>query len=70
MEKFIPYEKLSKSRRRELDRQKRGTWNGINPVTRRAKNAKIYDRKKARNGRDDFQGRAFCCSCIPRGNKI
>ena len=40
MEKFIPYEKLSKKKRRELDKRKRGSWGGLNPVTRTPKNPK------------------------------
>ena len=31
MEKFIPYEKLSKKKKRELDRKARGTWGGAEP---------------------------------------
>lgn len=46
MEKFIPYEKLSKKKRAELDRMRRGTWNGFNPVTRRPKSSRAYDRNK------------------------
>ncbi|MBQ7542104.1 MAG: hypothetical protein IJT44_07425 [Clostridia bacterium] len=46
MNKFIPYEKLSKKKKRELDRRKRAEWK-INPVTRRPKNPKAYDRRKA-----------------------
>lgn len=49
MEKFIPYEKLSKKKQRELDLQKRGSWGCINPVTRKCKNGKAYDRKKAQD---------------------
>ena len=48
MEKHIPFEKLSKKKQKELNANKRGTWYGINPVTRKAKNSKAYDRKKAR----------------------
>ena len=48
MDKFIPYEKLSKKKRRELDRLHRGSWNSINPVTRKTANGKVYNRKKAR----------------------
>lgn len=48
MTKHIPYEKLSKKKRRELDRQRRGTWQGLNPVTRRPDNPKAYKRKKPR----------------------
>ncbi len=53
MEKFISYEKLSKKKQRELNRKKRVTWGVLNPVTRKTKNEKLYDRKKARNRRDD-----------------
>ena len=44
MEKFIPYEKLSKKRKRELDLKKRGSWGGLNPVTRKPRNPTAYDR--------------------------
>ena len=53
MDKFVPYEKLSKKKKRQLDAEKRGSWYGLNPITRRPKNPKAYDRKKARCWRDD-----------------
>ena len=53
MEKFVPFEKLSKKKQKELNARKRGSWNGINPVTRRPENVKAYNRKKARNWSDD-----------------
>ena len=46
MPKFIPYKKLSKRRRRELDSEQRGSWGAVNPVTRAIKSRKIYDRKR------------------------
>ena len=49
MEKFIPYEKLSKKKQRELNAARRGTWT-INPVTRKPANPKAYNRKTARSG--------------------
>ena len=52
MEKFIPYEKLSKKKQRELDAKKRGSWGGLNPVTRKPENPKAYNRKKARKQYD------------------
>ena len=52
MEKFIPYEKLSKKKQRELNSKKRGSWNGVCPVTRMTANEKIYNRKKARRVND------------------
>ena len=49
MEKFIPYEKLSKKEKRKLDQAKRQTWGDLNPVTRKPENSKAYNRNKARN---------------------
>ena len=46
MPKFIPYKKLSKRKRRELDSEHRGSWGAVNPVTRAIKSRKIYDRKR------------------------
>lgn len=53
MEKFIPKEKLSKKKQREMNSAKRTTWS-ISPVTRRPENPKAYNRKKAQNWKDDF----------------
>lgn len=49
MEKFIPYEKLSKKEKQKFNRAKRGSWGAINPVTRKPQNSKAYNRSKARN---------------------
>ena len=59
MEKFIPYEKLSKKQKRALDAARRGSWGGLSPVTRRAENPKAYQRKKARI--EEELDRAFLC---------
>ena len=53
MEKFVPYEKLSKKKKKELDSARRGTWYGINPVTRKPENSRAYNRKKTRTWSDD-----------------
>lgn len=53
MKKFTPYEKLSKKKQRELDSGRRSTWNGINPVTRKAANPKAYNRRKAQTWKND-----------------
>ena len=45
MERFIPYEKLSKRERKARDAERRMTW-GMNPVTRRPRNPRAYDRRK------------------------
>lgn len=52
MEKFIPYAKLSKKKKRELDARRRGTW-AINPVTRKPANPRAYNRNKAQKWRND-----------------
>jgi len=53
MEKFIPYEKLSKKKRRALAATRRGSWGALNPVTRKPENPKAYNRKKARKWSDE-----------------
>jgi hypothetical protein len=47
MEKFIPFEKLSKKEQRRRNRDRRGSWGALSPVTRRSVNPKAYNRKKA-----------------------
>ena len=46
MEKFIPYNKLSKKEKRKQDQSKRQTWGAISPVTRKPENSNAYNRKK------------------------
>ena len=53
MEKFIPYDKLSKKEKRRRDAQRRGTWGALNPVIRKSPNPKAYNRKKTRKWMDD-----------------
>ena len=60
MKKFVPYEKLSKKKRRELDAQRRGDWGGMNPVTRRSVDKTAYNRKKTQHwDREDTQAVSF-----------
>ncbi len=59
MEKFVPYEKLSKKKRRELDRRRRSDWGEIKPVSRRIESGKIYKRKKAKR-EEDLDASPFC----------
>ena len=49
MEKFIPYEKLSKKEKRRMDLAKRQTWGELNPVTRKPENSKAYNRRKSQD---------------------
>lgn len=61
MEKHIPYEKMSKRRQRELNAKKRGSWGGVNPVTRKPKLSKAYDRSKAGQWKKDYPGLPCFC---------
>ncbi len=58
METFIPFEKLSKKKQRELNAARRTTW-ALNPVTRKPANPKAYNRKTARNWKDDSNSVPF-----------
>ena len=60
MEKFIPYEKLSKKKKRELDAQRRGSWHGVNPVTRKSENPKAYNRRKAQDWKRELPPARSC----------
>lgn len=63
MQKLVPYEKLSKKKQRELNAMKRGSWGGLNPVTRKPTNPKAYNRKKAQRWRDDSSFEPFYYAC-------
>ena len=49
MEKFIPYEKLSKKEKRKIGQVRWQTWGELNPVTRKPENSKAYNRNKTRH---------------------
>lgn len=58
MEKFIPYEKLSKKKQREQNARRRGMWD-LNPVTRKPVNPKAYNRRKAHKWNCDDSARVL-----------
>ena len=53
MARFVPKDKLSKKARKELNRQKRVTWE-FSPVTQAVESKKIYSRKKKAQYRDEY----------------
>lgn len=57
--KFIPYEKLSKKKRRELDLARRNGWGDLNPVTRVQKSQRAYKRERMRLS-EDGEALFFC----------
>lgn len=52
MEKFIPFDKQSKRKKREALAKRRQTWGPLSPVTRKPANPKAYKRTKARQQED------------------
>lgn len=46
MEKMIPLAKQSKASRREYHLARRGSWNGVSPITRIVQSRRAYDRNR------------------------
>lgn len=61
MEKLIPLSKQSKKERRKFYSSKRGSWNGISPVTRVVRSRKVYDRKRMKSA-----DRRACADWTPK----
>ena len=59
MEKFIPYEKLSKKEKRKIDQARRQTWGELSPVTRKPENSKAYNRRRAQVWKEEL---SYLCS--------
>ena len=62
MARFIPYQKLQRKKQQELDRQKRGSWNGVHPVTRKPEDSKVDNRTKAQRWKKETGDALFCCA--------
>lgn len=52
MKKFIPYHKLSKKARKQLDAKRRGSWGNVCPVTRCEPDQRVCRHAKHRLRRD------------------
>ena len=48
MKTFIPLCKQSKKAKKEYFAKKRGSWNGLSPVTRVVPSRKAYNRRRAK----------------------
>lgn len=59
MEKYIPYEKLSKKAKRAVDNSRRSRW-AIDPRTRKPKRSNAYDR----NANKALSRRESACSYV------
>lgn len=53
MKKYVPIEKRSKKEQKAYYAKQRGSWNGVNPVTRIVPSKKIYNRKQAERWKPD-----------------
>lgn len=45
---FVPLNKRSKKAQREFYAKKRGSWHGVNPISRTVQSRKVYDRARAK----------------------
>ena len=52
MEKFIPYQKMSKRDKQKINTARRKTWGSFNPVTRKSSNPKAYNRSRVKRTSD------------------
>ena len=48
VKQLIPLDKRSKKAKREYHAKQRGSWNGVNPVTRIVQSRKAYDRARVK----------------------
>lgn len=64
MGKFIPFEKLSKKEQQKRNAARRGSWRGLNPVTRKQESSKAYNRQKAQKWSDDSTSVPFILSIV------
>lgn len=66
MEKYIPYEKLSKKEKRKLDSARRSIWGALSPVTRKPVSSRAYNRRKAQRWEKDAPSAVpvFCRSML------
>lgn len=62
MKQMIPFEKLSKKEKQKRNAARRGSWYGLNPVTRKPQNVKAYNRRKARKWSEDSMTVPFVIS--------
>ena len=63
MEKYIPYEKLSKKQQRKVNAAKRNTWGPLNPITRTPPNSRAYNRKRTQEWKKELPGLRPCFVC-------
>lgn len=69
MRKVIDLKKQSKKAQKAFHAQQRGSWNGLNPITRVVPNGKAYSRAKVKaEAHKDACRPFFCLPILPCGN--
>lgn len=48
MTQLVPLDKRSKKAQREYHAKQRGSWHGVNPITRTVQSSKTYDRARVK----------------------
>ena len=48
MTQLVPLDKRSKKAQREYHAKQRGSWHGVNPITRTVQSRKTYDRERVK----------------------
>lgn len=48
MTQSVPLDKRSKKAQREYHAKQRGSWHGVNPITRTVQSRKTYDRARVK----------------------
>ena len=48
MTQLVPLDKRSKKAQREYHAKQRGSWHGVNPITRTEQSRKTYDRARVK----------------------
>ena len=62
--KYVPIEKRSKKAQKAYHAARRGSWNGVRPVTKTVESKKIYDRKRMKRGFDPDASSVFALSLL------
>lgn len=48
MAQMVPLNKRSKKAQKEYHAKQRGSWHGVNPITRTVPSGKVYDRNRVK----------------------
>ena len=63
MKQFVPRDKMSKRKKKTLDKQKRAIWS-IKPTTKIVKSKMVYDRKKQPRNYEPYDSEAVAICFI------